>query len=64
MAALIQDDLNKMKCPCGEGKEGPIAIHSTCHIEAPLWPWYFAGMIRLECSECHATVAVIKVAKS
>lgn len=63
MQPLVKQDLDKLKCPCGEGEHEPHALHAQCHIEAPLWPWYFAGMIRLECSECHATVAIIKVAK-
>ncbi len=63
MAVLTQQDLNKIQCPCGEGHEEPHALHAQCHMEAPLWPWYYAGMIRLECSVCHQTVALIKVAK-
>lgn len=60
---LTQKDFAQMQCPCGEGKDEPMALHSTCHINSPLWPWYYGGYIRLECSVCHKTLAVIKVAK-
>ena len=37
-------------------------IHATCHLESPLWPYYVAGVLVLECARCGRRIIAIRPA--
>ena len=37
-------------------------IHATCHLDAPTWAYYVAGVFVLECSRCERTIIAIRPA--
>ena len=37
-------------------------IHATCHVRAPTWAYYVAGVLVIECSRCHRTIVTIRLA--
>lgn len=67
MKTLTRKDLDASRCAsCDNGKEhkhDPIFLHGRCHIKAGTWVSYVGGVISVECCECGAPIAKIKVAE-
>lgn len=61
---LTKADLDGLQCSnlaCSE-YHGGLYLHSRCHPGVPTWAVYEAGKLRIECSECGATVTTVLVA--
>ena len=62
------DTTFRVECPLPDccGPQNPTRdrgwIHATCHLEAPPWAYYVAGVLVLECSRCERTIIAIKPA--
>jgi len=37
-------------------------VHATCHLDAPPWAYYVAGVLVLECSRCERTILAVRPA--
>ena len=49
-------------CPDEKPTRDRSWIHATCHLEAPPWAYYVAGVLVLECSRCSRTIVAIRPA--
>lgn len=69
MAALSQRELNGMSCSMPHDHDdqtcvgGPLYFHGACHIKAPTWASYEAGVVTITCCECRSLIARVHVAE-
>jgi hypothetical protein len=61
---LTRIQLDHMQCgtPGCTSTHGEFCLHGRCHLDAPSWPWYEAGVLTLRCATCNRVVSRIKVA--
>jgi hypothetical protein len=61
------EDLDKIGCKvpgCDHsGDRGETYLHSRCHMDAPTWSSYRAGVLTITCSVCGRVVSAIAVAR-
>jgi hypothetical protein len=63
--ALTQFDLVAIMAKKSPDDDSVFYIHSNCHPHSPTWTRYeSAGFLRIECSECYKTIAMVKVAEA
>jgi hypothetical protein len=63
--ALAQVDLDAIMAHKSPDDESVFYIHSNCHPHSPTWTRYESGgFLRIECSECCKTIAMVKVAEA
>jgi hypothetical protein len=63
--ALTRVDLDTIMAHKGRDDDSVFYIHSNCHSHSPTWVRYESGgFLRVECSECSKTIAIVKVAKA
>jgi hypothetical protein len=63
--ALTQVDLDTIMAHKSQDDDSMFYIHSNCHPCSPTWTRYESGgFLRIECSECSKTIAIVKVAEA
>src|SRR5262249_29048123 len=62
---ITQVDLDAIMAHKGRDDYSVFYIHSNCHSSSPTWTRYESGgFLRVECSECLKTIAIVKVAEA
>jgi hypothetical protein len=63
--ALSQVDLDTIMAHKNQDHDSVFYIHSNCHPFSPTWTRYESGgFLRIECSECSKTIAIVNVAEA
>ncbi|GEM_PF-3457469 len=63
--ALTQGELDTIMAHKDRDDDSVFYIHSNCHSHSPTWTRYErGGVLRIECSECSRTIAIVKVAEA
>ena len=62
---LTQVDLDAIMAQKDRDDDSVFYIHSNCHSHSPTWTRYESGgFLRVECSECSKTIAIVRVAEA
>ena len=62
------DTAFRVGCPLPDccGPQNPTRdrawVHASCHLDSPLWAYYVAGVLVLECARCERRIMAIRPA--